>query len=362
MGEFGIEEIAVENKMNSRPAKYQHNTSTKDTRAKRAWELDDHSKDKDEKMVFNPTNDPELADVQEKIDNAHDANTAYSIFASFTGNAKGKFRDVKSTAKNLDINILKTKLKHMARVVIDYPELRGQIGDMKAIEKTKTVKDKKGKKVKKDNDTIMATDSTLGNRRKATIFYNAHMDRKGAEEEREHMNWQARRKNKFNAPLDYAGTHELGHVLASTLQDPENETEAIRQGHFNQVESSLLRGAANTAYFKNKMSIFDRNKLSETEKTHDFIKGKELKEVDPQAAGLFEAGHTSEYGAENPAEFFAEAVSDVYAHGKDAKPMSVYIVQEYEKRRTNAAKNNFFVQQKKQPNLFQKFLNLFKFW
>ena len=63
LGEFGIEEIAVENQMNSRPAKYQHTRSTKETRAKRAWELENHSKDKEDEMVFNPTKDPELDEV-----------------------------------------------------------------------------------------------------------------------------------------------------------------------------------------------------------------------------------------------------------------------------------------------------------
>ena len=73
LGEFGIEEIAVENEMNNRPPKYEHNRSTKDTRTKRAWELDDHSKDKEDNAVFNPTNDPELEQVQAKIDAAHSA-------------------------------------------------------------------------------------------------------------------------------------------------------------------------------------------------------------------------------------------------------------------------------------------------
>ena len=147
LGEFGIEEIAVENQMNSRPAKYQHTRSTKDTRAKRAWELDNHSKDNDEKMVFNPTKDPELEDVQRRIDEARDAKAAYKVFSAFTGNAKGAFKDTAGTAKNLDVNMLKKKLKHMARVVVDYPELRGNIGNMTTMEKTKTVADKNtGKK------------------------------------------------------------------------------------------------------------------------------------------------------------------------------------------------------------------------
>ena len=185
LGEFGIEEIAVENEMNNRPPKYEHNRSTKETRTKRAWELDDHSKDKEDNAVFNPTNDPELEQVQARIDAAHSASEAYSAFASFTGNTKAKFKDSGGTAKTLDITMLKKKLKHMARVVVDYPELRGNIGNMETYSKTVTVKDKEtGKKVKKDNMALMGTDSTLGNRRKAKMYYNAWMDRSGGEDER----------------------------------------------------------------------------------------------------------------------------------------------------------------------------------
>lgn len=361
LGEFGIEEIAVENQMNSRPAKYKHNTSTKETRAKRAWELDDHSKDKEDEMVFNPTKDPELDEVQTKIDHANDAKTAYKIFASFAGNAKGVFKDSAGTAKNLDVNMLKKKLKHMARVVIDYPELRGNIGDMKTMAKTETVVDKNtGKKVKRDNQAIMGTEGALGYRHKATMHYNAWMDRRGqeGEDERDYMDWDARHHNKLMAHRDYAGTHELGHVLASTLLDPEDEMQAIGDNAYNQKESGMLRGAASQAYMHNGLPMdYASVKTKET-----FTKKNVWEEADPGATGFAKIGQTSEYGAKNASEFFAEAVSDVYAHGKDAKAMSVQILKQYEKRRTDAIKKNFFVQQKKQkPGLFQKFLDLFRF-
>ena len=361
LGEFGIEEIAVENQMNSRPAKYQHTRSTKETRAKRAWELENHSKDKEDEMVFNPTKDPELTEVQEKIDHANDAKTAYKIFASFAGNAKGVFKDSAGTAKNLDVNMLKKKLKHMARVVIDYPELRGNIGDMKTMAKTKTVVNKNtGKKEKEDNLAIMATTGTLGYRHKATMHYNAWMDRQGpqGESERDHMDWDARHHNKLMAHRDYAGTHELGHVLASTLLDPEDEMQAIGDNAYHQPESRMLRGAASQAYMHNGLPMdYASVKTKQT-----FTKKNVWEEADPAATGFAKIGQTSEYGTKDASEFFAEAVSDVYAHGKDAKAMSVQILKQYEKRRTDATKKNFFLQQKKnKPGLFQRFLDLFRF-
>ena len=360
LGEFGIEEIAVENEMNNRPPKYEHNRSTKDTRTKRAWELDDHSKDKDDKMIFNPTKDPELEQVQAKIDAARNASEAYSAFASFTGNSKAKFKDEGGTAKTLDISMLKKKLKHMARVVVDYPELRGNIGDMKTYSKTKTVKDKKtGKKVKQDNMALMGTDSTLGNRKKATMYYNAWMDRRGGEDERRVWDSKSRWDNLLLAPRDYAGTHELGHVMASTLQDPEDEMEAVVQQKFNLVENKMLQSAATQTYMKNKMPYDD---ISNIKREEISTKSRSFSVIDPAASKLDKKGYTSTYGADNASEFFAEAVSDVYAHGKDAKPMSVEIVKEYEKRRTDAVKKNFFVQAKKEPGILQKLFGWLKFW
>ena len=360
LGEFGIEEIAVENEMNNRPPKYEHNRSTKDTRTKRAWELDDHSKDKEDNAVFNPTNDPELEQVQARIDAAHSASEAYSAFASFTGNTKAKFKDSGGTAKTLDITMLKKKLKHMARVVVDYPELRGNIGNMETYSKTVTVKDKEtGKKVKKENMALMGTDSTLGNRRKAKMYYNAWMDRRGGEDERRTWDNRSRWDNLLLAPRDYAGTHELGHVMASTLQDPENETEAILQQNFNLVENSMLQKAATQTYMNNKMPFDD---ISNMKRKEISTKRRDFSVIDPTASRLDKKGYTSNYGADNPSEFFAEAVSDVYAHGKDAKPMSIEIVKEYEKRRTDAVKKNFFVQARKQPGILQKLFGWMKFW
>ena len=98
------------------------------------------------------------------------------------------------------------------------------------------------------------------------------------------------------------------------------------------------------------------------EKQISLNSGRDINEVDTQKSGLAKAGHTSKYGAKNAAEFFAEAVSDVYAHGKDAKPMSIEIVQEYERRRTDATKKNFFVQQKNQPGWWKRTFGWLKFW
>ena len=362
LGDFGLEEIAVENDMINRVPKYEHNRSTKDTRTRRAWELDNHSKDKDQSTLFNPTHDPELEQVQKQIDNARTAKDAYRIFAAFTGNSDASLKDSSGTIKNVEVDLLKKKLKHMARVVIDYPELRNNIGNMQTMKKTKEVKDKNGKKKKVENQAIMATDGSLAGRRKATIYYNAHMDRKGAEEERDLKDWDAQHHNKLNAHRDYAGTHELGHVMASTLQDPENEIEAIVQQTYGLVEDQMLRKATGwNAYQKKLINFEDATNVKYASKTLNNLR--EIKTIDPSASGWDKKGYTSRYGAENPAEFFAEAVSDVYAHGKDAKPMSIELVQEYERRQKEESKKRFFADaHRKKPSLLKRFFSMFKFW
>ena len=184
------------------------------------------------------------------------------------------------------------------------------------------------------------------------------MDRRGGEDERRTWDNRSRWDNLLLAPRDYAGTHELGHVMASTLQDPENETEAILQQNFNLVENSMLQKAATQTYMNNKMPLDD---ISNMKRKEILTKRRDFSVIDPTASGLDKKGYTSNYGADNPSEFFAEAVSDVYAHGKDAKPMSIEIVKEYEKRRTDAVKKNFFVQAKRKPSWFRRFLGFFGF-
>ena len=60
---------------------------------------------------------------------------------------------------------------------------------------------------------------------------------------------------------------------------------------------------------------------------------------------------TSGYGQSSPVEWFAEAFHDVYTKGADAKPTSIAIVKEYEKRQTANQKRNF---QKKERGWFTR--------
>ena len=112
-------------------------------------------------VSFNPNNIPQLAKVQAAIDNARTPEQAYNIFASYTGNSSGTYNDKFKTIK-VDMTLFRNKLKHMARVVTDYPELREKIGDMETINPS--------------SNTGMSTIGTRGGERKAEFEYNARPD------------------------------------------------------------------------------------------------------------------------------------------------------------------------------------------
>ena len=361
LGDFGLEELAVETNLTDprKRMKFDHTRSTKNTRKQRAYELESSTEIKegaegyDQKKTFNPTNDPELEQVQARIDAATTAKDAYRAFAEFTGNSSGSYKDSYNSTRNLDLRLLQKKLKNMARVVVDYPELRGKIGNM--ITAPELVKDEKKNKWVK-NQTIMATGGTLGGRQKAYLKYNAFKDKKGDDMDMERRAAESKDKyhNLLTAPRAYAGTHEMGHILTSTLEDPEDEDLAFMQHKSCAISNDLLKKAAGwNAYSKNIMSYDDVSNMKYKE--HEFGNGKTFKTIDPKGSKWHKGRqHTSVYGADNPSEMFGEAVADVYAHGKDARPMSIELVKAYEDRQKEETKKRFFDEQNK-PSFWKKY-------
>ena len=58
---------------------------------------------------------------------------------------------------------------------------------------------------------------------------------------------------------------------------------------------------------------------------------------------------------------FAEAVADVYAHGKEARPMSIELMKVYEQRQKEETKKRFFDEQRK-PGFFKKYFGWLTKW
>lgn len=202
------EELAIATGMFTGVPKYSH---TRDRGSKRAYEQE---AGENGQVSFNPNNVKELGKVQEAIDQAGSPEQAYSIFAAYAGNPGSRFKDRHKNVK-VDITLFRNKLKHMARVITDYPELKHMIGNMSTIDP--------------NSDTMMSTVGTRGGARPATFEYNKRQDREGLPEDPEpEIAGEKGKDGPFHiSPGDYHGTHEMGHVLASLLIESSGQREAM---------------------------------------------------------------------------------------------------------------------------------------
>ena len=338
LGNYGLEDIAIQTQLINQPPKYEHTKNG----GKRAYETEMPADENDGK-VFNPNNIPELARIQKEIDGAADAQAAYRIFAAYTGNPGGKYIDQYGTSP--DVSLFKKKLKHMTRVVYDYPELRNNIGNMKTFDPKSTA--------------VMDETGSAGGFSKIEFGYNAHMDRKGAEEERAKNLTEDLEKSRFNAPnYDFAGTHEMGHGLASLLPNKGSRIDNIIEQNNGVNEDDIIK----TVIKKTDVLSEEQKKNIKYHSKDTMIRGKipALKgQIDTENSRFFENNLTSRYGRRAPVEFFAESFHDVYANGKNAKPMSREIVKEYERRQTKLTEEKF--NKKKKRGWFRRFIDFFKF-
>ncbi len=338
LGNYGLEDVAIQTQLINQPPKYEHVKNEH----KRAYETEMPVGDKDGN-VFNPNNIPELTKIQNEIDGAADEKEAYRIFAAYTGNPAGKYID--EYKLNPDVTLFKKKLKHMTRVVYDYPELRNNIGDIKTQDPKMNV--------------FMESSGSAGGMDKIDFTYNARLDSKEAENERAGLLAKDLKEKRFNAPnYDFAGTHEMGHGLASLLPDNDDRLENIIDENHGVNEDDIIK----TVIKKTDVLTEDQKKNIKYYDKNQKIRGKipVLKgQIDTENSKLFESGKTSRYGRRAPVEFFAESFHDVYANGKNAKPMSKEIVKEYENRQRKLTEKKF--KKKAKRGLFRKFIDLFKF-
>ncbi len=340
LGNYGLEDVAIRTGLINRPPRYEHANNE----SKRAYETDMPDEEENAK-VFNPNNIPELTKIQEEIDGARDAESAYSIFAAYGGNPEGEYTDNFGT--DLDVSIFKKKLKHMARVIYDYPELRGNIGDMK----TKAP----------GSQALMSTVGGAGGIYKIDFGYNAHFDRKGekAEKKRKKVLASSRKDNSYNSPsLDFMGTHEMGHGVVSLLPDTGATYSNIEEGGSGFHEDDIIKTVIKntdvlTEEEKQNIKYYDKDQTIHG--NIDVLKG----QIDPEGSKLYENNHTSEYGAYSPQEFFAESFHDIYSNGKNAKPMSKEVVKEYEKRQRKLTEKKF--KKKAKRGIFRWLTDLFRF-
>ena len=292
---------------------------------KRSYELDGEDPEADK---FNPGNIPEVATIQEEIDNAATFEEAYKIFANFTGNENATIEyelpeqdkgDVKP-----DLVLFKNKLKHMSRQVWDYPELRNTIGNLEVADST----------VK----SHMGVRRTSGGRQKTDVYYNAYHDRSGEEGEEERRREWAKIKatGEWNGDFDHNGNHELGHLLAHNMpmrNDTWDEGEESSKRHETEndiIKEVLLNRDILTPQQKKRIKYhsadgYDKGKYSRLKHYSG--------EIDLRGSSALSGSEiTSDYGKSATNEFFAETFADTYNHGTNAKRTSQEVVKEYERR------------------------------
>ena len=231
---------------------------------------------------------------------------------------------------DVNVPLLKIKLKNMVRQVRDYPELKHRIGGL-----TVTWNEEKGSYRENPSQAVMSTFTTSNIRgEKAQLSYDAYHDRATPEGQKI--------RDKVNAGpdsighhLDYVGNHELGHAQASFL----NETDDEHSNH--QAESDILEATLQQV-IPNDYANLPRVPAD----AEEGIPG----QIDTENSQVLTNHHlTSDYGQSKPSEWFAEAFHDVYTKGADARPASIAMVKEYEKRMTAKQKRGF---QKKQRGWF----------
>ena len=207
----------------------------------------------------------------------------------------------------------------------------------------------------------MGAVGTFGGRKKGILEYNAFYDSNDPEGEKRKNSLLGQSKIYLNGSEDYVGNHELGHILVTTLNEGKTNEEASHIQNNNILEEDILESVLQNP------EVMDREKYSQLKRyTDKRVKEKAEKfgqhvlkgQIDLTKSHLPSQGYTSEYGGQNSAEFFAEAVHDVYANGSKAKKASVEAIKEYEKRQKKVTKNRFFKQKR---GIFRKFLDLFKF-
>lgn len=309
---------------------------------------------------FNPNQLPELTKVQNAIDNARTPEQAYNIFTTYTGNPGGRFKDKFKSIK-VDMTLFRNKLKHMARVVTDYPELKYSIGNMNVIDP--------------NSNTMMSTVGTRGGERLAEFEYNKKTDAEGiwGDLERD-IDDEKNKKDHFHiSPRDYHGTHELGHAMASTLvksdgvltklyqnttlqermdrrvngQDMPQFTKDAGRPLTNQADEEEYGLPENdmleTVLAKDNNRLMRQNNMGSLKSYGKNIKLGSLKMYKDQIAtgNLYKKGMTSKYGSKHASELFAEAVADVYSHGSGAKDLSKELVKEYENRQKKIVRDQF---------------------
>ena len=281
-------------------------------------------------------------------------NTARQEFEDAKTEFNAAQEEKKQKAKQIDFRykqgatvnlpMLKAKLKNMVRQVKDYPELKNTIGALN-IQWNQTL----GAYREEQQQSYMSVITNAGASEKAMINYDAFFDRNSpeAEQVREEANNELAESI---GNLDKAGNHELGHILESTLNTTEEDQH--KGVASNDILQSVLPKVM-TQDEQNQVRYNAQDGLNSHEKP--IYQG----QIDTTSPIFTTKQMSSSYGQSMPKEWFAEAFHDVYTKGAQAKPTSIEIVKEYERRQIAKQKSNF---QKKEKGWFTNFKRKISKW
>ena len=203
----------------------------------------------------------------------------------------------------VNVPLLKEKLKNMVRQVRDYPELKHKIGSLNIMWNTPVG----SRKAKTDNET-MSVNTYAGGSEKATINYDAYLDRDSKEAQQERDFYNKQREESGSSNLGRSGNHELGHVLESTLN-----TE-LTDHKKNQASNDILQSVLPKVMTQDELNEV---KYNENNGKNQFDSRIYKGQIDTQSEVFKRKKMTSVYGQSKPSEWLAEAFQDVYTRGAD---------------------------------------------
>ena len=287
--------------------------------------------------------------------NGRNNREVWSAFQRHFGNpyTEAKTEDGKAWNMNeLDHDILTAKLKNMSRMVMDYPELKGNIRQLSRLPR-QNKPSFTGTYMSTAPNALYRDELTGGKDAAFLLFMNSQIDAAGedAKREREQLDKKHMRKNAQSAEMEYAGNHEMGHMLNYLLVK-----EKFRKNGFSKrlklidddVTHGTTAGDLVDRALKASMPEEEYNRLVRYEDDQDVdtkdSTAHKKRQIDLKASGLAggknSRGYTSKYGATDATEFFAEAFADVYRNGKEARPVSIKLVKLYEEEMAKAKKAN----------------------
>jgi hypothetical protein len=204
-----------------------------------------------------------------------------------------------------------------------------------------------------------------------TLNINADLEGSGNEARNQRRFINEEMTKRHGTTLDYAANHELGHMLNYELIKERNRNKGTKEKSREQLnkEDSRYHITANKLVERAlqdtmkpedfaKLVRYDEDSLKDDEEwdpndklekdeewlTEDPTERYKAGQINLKASGLGASkgnrGYTTDYGATNAAEFFAEAFADVYQNGKDARPTSIRLVQLYEEEMKKAKEKN----------------------